>query len=80
MADTTLNYARIKLPRNKNDSVPQSVTSKGVTIRQGGAGTEIDDPATIARFKLILGEKLEISKKPFTVEAGTGSIEPGKTH
>lgn len=70
-------FARIRAPRSKNEDVPRSLTSGGVTIAQGGAGKAIEDPALIGRLKTILGDKLETSKIPFPEAApGKGIITP----
>lgn len=74
-------YARIRLPKSKNEDVPRSLTSGGITIQQGGTGTLINDPAKTKRFKRILGDMLETSKTPFAADKGPGrgfTIDPGR--
>ena len=58
-------YVRIRNPKNKNEDIPQSITTSGVKIVRGGKGTLVTDKGKLNRIEKIYGNVIETSDKPF---------------
>jgi len=69
-----MTYVRIKPPKNKGQSVPQSISTGGVKVVVGGPGVEVKDGSVISRIKKIGGKHIETAKTTFRVEAPKGGI------